>query len=194
MPNWCYTDYVVTGPKEQVQRLKETMRRLEAMPTPGLVENGFGSTWLGNLVTELGEDWNKIYCRGTWDSVEEWDENVLFFMTETAWGEMDEVRHLIERKFPGIKIYFQAEEMGMCVFETNDRDHDYFSAGYYLWIEDDDDPDGDLYDSLEEVIDKVTEITKCEDLHTFADCKNALERHFEDSEICYTCMPITYVD
>ena len=56
MPNWCSTSYVVTGDKNEVRDLYEKMRSLEEREKP-LVENDFGVTWLGNLVTLLGRSW-----------------------------------------------------------------------------------------------------------------------------------------
>lgn len=38
MPNWCYTNYAAEGPKEQLQKLYDTMVSLAAMPTRGLLD------------------------------------------------------------------------------------------------------------------------------------------------------------
>lgn len=65
MPNWCYSQYHATGDKEQLDKLHSIMSELENMKSSGLHENGFGSTWLGNLVVKLSGDWKKIYCRGS---------------------------------------------------------------------------------------------------------------------------------
>ena len=47
-------------PKDKVRKLYHMMKNLEEMKEP-LLENGFGSTWYGNLVHILGENWQKIY-------------------------------------------------------------------------------------------------------------------------------------
>lgn len=44
MPNWAYTQYIATGDKEQLKKLHSVMTELEDMKSPGLHENGFGST------------------------------------------------------------------------------------------------------------------------------------------------------
>lgn len=194
MPNWCFTEYVATGPKEQLQRLKEIFLRLEAMPSPGLVENGFGSTWLGNLVAELGEDYTKVYCRGTWEEINPDQEDELCFTTVTAWAEMKDVRLLIERKFPEVKLYFISEELGCGIFETNDSEHSYFDSEYYLWIDGDDDCDGNYYVSLEEVVDKISALTNNNGLESYEDCKSALEVYCESHDLGYSFIPISYVD
>ena len=63
MPNWCWTSYIAVGDKQEIRDLYKKMKSLEE-GEKSLVENGFGKTWLGNLVTILDGDWNNISCRG----------------------------------------------------------------------------------------------------------------------------------
>ena len=84
MPNWCNTSLVFEGDKQEIKTLYQTMKRLERRKTP-LVENGFGTNWLGCLVEALGGHWKETYCRGTWFSLE-CQGNILRMETETAWG------------------------------------------------------------------------------------------------------------
>jgi len=84
MPNWCNTSLVFKGDKQEIKTLYQTMKRLERRKTP-LVENDFGSNWLGCLVEALGGQWKETYCRGTWFSLE-CRGNILRMETETAWG------------------------------------------------------------------------------------------------------------
>ena len=69
------------------------MNRLAQMKEP-LKPNGFGTTWLGNLVEDLGVDFNKVQCRGSRDGLE-LDGGVLRFLTATAWYRCTEVEDLI---------------------------------------------------------------------------------------------------
>ena len=41
----------------------------------------------------------------------------------TAWGEQEGVRRIIEEKLPSIKVYFQEEEPGCGLFATNSFEH-----------------------------------------------------------------------
>ena len=66
MPNWCSTAYAIEGNATELKKLYELMKDLEKRQKPS-VKNGFGTTWLGCLVEALGESWEKIYCRGTWE-------------------------------------------------------------------------------------------------------------------------------
>ena len=125
MPNWCNTEYIATGPKQDLRDLHDKIKELETMEK-SLVDNGFGNTWLGNLVTILGGDWEKVYCRGEW-TYAEWDDDNLRISTWTAWVEMKEVRQLIEQYYDNrIKIFFISEESGCGYYYTNDTEGKYF--------------------------------------------------------------------
>ena len=77
MPNWCVTNYVVEGKKEELDDLYQKMKGLQGMEQP-LVENGFGQTWLGCLVQSLGADPEDVGCRGNWDELERRDDTLRF--------------------------------------------------------------------------------------------------------------------
>lgn len=136
MPNWCYTSYRIVGKAEEVNELYAKIQQLQNMEKP-LLENGFGNLWLGCLVTILGGDWEKVYCRG---SIADFslDDGILSIETETAWGEMDEVRYFIEKVYPSLKIYYYEEEPGCEIYQTNDKHGHFFSERYIF-----DDQDGE---------------------------------------------------
>lgn len=159
------------------------MSDLEAMKNPGLHENGFGSTWLGNLVIKLGGDWEKIYCRGHWYNLELEDDGTISFTVESAWAEPNEVRAFIKTIFPGIQLYYQSEESGMCIYQTNDDTGKYFPEQYYLWLED----SGSMYhNTLNELIKDVAEVTGAKNLQTLDSCLEALESYSEKhNNICF---------
>lgn len=130
MPNWCSSAYVIEGNAKEIKSLYELMQCLENREKPS-VENGFGTTWLGCLVDALGEDWHTVHCRGSWSCLE-MDGKVLKFFTETAWSPCNETFDLVMKKFPSLHYYFQAEEPGMEIYETNDEDGTYFPDRYFL--------------------------------------------------------------
>ena len=104
MPNWAICEYRLVSETSEVKDLYERMKKLQEMKEP-LKPNGFGTTWLGNLVEDLGVDFNKVQCRGSWDNLD-LDGNVLSFYTETAWYRCTEVEDLIKEKYPTIDISF----------------------------------------------------------------------------------------
>lgn len=122
MANYCSTDVIVTGKRDSLVVLKTIMEKCEEK---GKLENGWGNTWLGNLVDAFGEDWQKIPCRGTWDVCEDETEYLRFY-TESAWAPTTELFKMIERHLPDLKIYYSAEEPGCCIYETNDVEGKYF--------------------------------------------------------------------
>ena len=74
MPNWCYNQEVIAGPKEQVKPLYDNLVKwIHDDVTP----NSFNNGWLGNIVWHAGleEDINtatwKHHCRG--ELVDEFD-------------------------------------------------------------------------------------------------------------------------
>ena len=142
MPNWAYTTYKIKGSESEVAALHKTIQNL-GQREESLLPNGFGKLWLGNLVHVLGGEWEKIYCRGhiLEDTLK---KGILSINTETAWGEMSDVRHFIQTVYSSLEIYFQTEEPGMCIFQTNDHTGEYFpekwlpdyndeANGLYLW-------------------------------------------------------------
>lgn len=192
MPNWAYTQYHAVGDKEQLKKLHSIMDELECMKDPGLHENSFGSTWLGNLVIKLGGDWEKTYCRGYWDNLLLHDDGTVSFSVESAWGELNEVREFIEKKFPGVKLYFQCEESGNGVYETNDDTGEYFPERYYLWVED---SETQYHETLEGLINDVENITGSKNLKTLDSCRKALESYSrKNHDLCYTLEEFSLVD
>ena len=195
MPNRCYTSYAVEGPKEQLQKLSDLMNHVASMPRPGLVENVFGSSWLGNLVSALGVDplsQPDLRCRGEYYNVDLNQSGYLTFDTMTAWCEADGTRHLIEEKFPGVHLYFISEEFGCNYWETNDVEGKYFSERYYFRAENfDDENDGNYYDTLPELIEAVKKATGVKGLQTFEDCDEALQEH-EDGDCAYALYRVSF--
>ena len=131
MPNWCYASYVIEGKKKEIDEFEEMMTRLNSMEQPA-VENGFGTSWLGCIVHELGEDWNTVRCRGSWSELERVGENTVKLNTETAWSPCNETFDLICKKFPSLKYYYSSEEPNMCEYWTNDKEGKYFKDRFYI--------------------------------------------------------------
>ena len=82
MPNWCETRYVLhSSDNQELNDLYERMKRLQEMKEP-LKPNGFGTAWLGNLVEDLGVEYGKVSCRGSWDGLS-LEGEFLRFWTES---------------------------------------------------------------------------------------------------------------
>ena len=150
MPNWCSTRYVCCGDPEEIQGLYDRMTRLAEMKEP-LNPNGFGTTWLGNLVEDLGVDFHSVQCRGSWDGPF-MHGDTMSFSTETAWYRCTEVEDLIKEKYPSVQIYFICEEPGMAIYEKNSSEH--FPEDYVINYE-----GGDVYYLCEEeALEELSEV------------------------------------
>ncbi len=134
MPNWCSTSYVISGPKNDVRSLYDRMKRLQNRKE-SLLPNGFGKTWLGNLVSRLDTDWHTAYCRGDWSNLR-MKGGDLHFDTQTAWSRCDEVEDVIRDKYPDLEIIFLSEELGNDIFETNDATGEIFPERVIIDTED----------------------------------------------------------
>ena len=135
MPNWCNTQYVIVGDEKELEELKSVLDRMNERDCPK-VSNDFGHMWLGELVTELGFDWNERRCRGI---IMDYGlkDGILFMDQETAWCEQEGVRESIEERFPSLTVYFLEEELGCGIFRTNDAAGDIFADRYLLVSETD---------------------------------------------------------
>lgn len=131
MPNWCFTNYVITGDEAEVSDLYE---KLSSLPErEDVVENDFGKLWLGNVVGLFGGDYEKIYCRGSISGdIERHNPTEIHFITETAWSDMSEVWDFVLKQYPSLKYYYQAEESGCCYYATNDAEGKYFPERYIV--------------------------------------------------------------
>ncbi|EOA56476.1 hypothetical protein HMPREF1214_03297 [Bacteroides sp. HPS0048] len=131
MPNWCFTNYMFEGNKEEIKDLYDKLKSLEEMEKP-LVENGFGTRWLGCVVSLFGGNWEEINCRGDFMNLELLDDNTIQLHTETAWGDMPEVWNFVLEKYESVIYYFYAEETGVCYYATNDSEGKYFPERFIV--------------------------------------------------------------
>lgn len=75
-------------------------------------------------MNRLGGNWEQYPYRGDVTNYSLENETTLMIWQNTAWGEQEGVRKIIEEKFRSIKEYFQEEEEPGCVlFATNSFEH-----------------------------------------------------------------------
>ena len=153
MPNWCFTQYAITGERREVRSLYNKMKRLQQRKTP-LLPNGFGVTWLGCLVKSLGSAPEAVYCRGHWFNLSLDEDGTPRFDTEHAWSRPSEVEELTRSRYPSLSIYFLEEELGMEIFQTNDKDGTFFQETVIL----DDESDGMEYFTMADALKRISEL------------------------------------
>lgn len=142
----------IVGDRREMRSLYGKMLRLQNRKKP-LVENGFyyPKRWLGNLVVRLGTDWHEVDCRGTWDDLKMTHKS-LYFFTETAWQAPFDVLRLIQKKYPGLEMFFSAVGDGWDSYLTNDKDGRFFTSRYELDMP----PENDYYDTIDEVAERIS--------------------------------------
>ena len=140
MPKWAFVDYKIKGKKEHLKDLKSILEKMSNEDDKSFtVKNDFGNCWLGNLVTSLGGDWNKVPCRGQLNDYyvsEDDDGNIrmLQLILEVAWSEDIELRDFIKSHYNNeIEIYYYQEEPGCEVYQTNSFEE--FPTRYILELE-----------------------------------------------------------
>ena len=129
MSNPAFMSVCFEGERRELRSLYGKMKRLQEREKP-LVENVFfyPTRWLGNLVTRLGADWLEVSCRGSWSYLEL------------------KKSHLIQKCYPSLSFYFEAEGDGWDTYLTNDAEGKYFSSRYIVDCE----PDIEYFDTIEE--------------------------------------------
>lgn len=124
MPNWCSTYIEIKN--ENKDELKKLHDLLDEWTSKNYMDNGFGTTWLGNIVLGSGigtvdtDNETDVECRGWLEYMQLYD-NTLTLQTETAWSpKLKMWKLLCEKYLPNSKIIYNAEEIGMELFCTND--------------------------------------------------------------------------
>ena len=130
MANQSDVVYKCIGDPKEVRSLYKIINANDKRKT-SRVKNGFGTLWIGNIIDALGEDWEKLRCRGEIIGYHI-ENNLLTIYQSTAWCEQEGFRECIEKKFPSIKVYYREEEPGCDVYYTNDADKNYFPERYLL--------------------------------------------------------------
>lgn len=180
MPNWCNTIYKCVGEPSEVKKLKSLLKYMEKRKT-SILPNDFGKMWLGNLVHKLCGNWEELRRRGKITDYS-LDGNVLTINQQTAWCEQEGVRDIIEKVYPSIKVYYQKQESGCEVFNTNDAFGEYFPERYFL----DSYEDWEYFETLDDAAKCVSKIIG-HDVEPSVDAidkalDNYVEEHEENNE------------
>ena len=189
MANQSDVVYKCIGDPKEVRSLYKIINANDKRKT-SRVKNGFGTLWIGNIIDALGEDWEKLRCRGEIIGYHI-ENNLLTIYQSTAWCEQEGFRECIEKKFPSIKVYYREEEPGCDVYYTNDADRNYFPERYLL--NNNDEP---LYfNTIEEAAEYVSGIVNQKVEANMTAIEKALDNYEEAREdVFYSFHQIQVVD
>lgn len=139
MPNWCSTEMVIAGPKEEIQNVHVLINHWMDKAYEDKT-NKRHYRWLGYIVegAALALD-GEFYasrgwltdmdmpCKGDNDT---WELNISY---ESAWTPCSELWDAMVKKYaPHCDVYWYAEETGCEVFLTNDKNQKYFDFDYVI--------------------------------------------------------------
>ena len=176
MANTCFTVYKCVGKREQLDELAEALHKIIDLGM-SVVENKWGKTWLGWLVSALYGNADAYTLRGKICDYN-YDGEVLTITQETEWEEQRGLRIFLKERFPKIDIYYKDEEPGTEVFVTNDAEGRFFPFRYLLEAND----DMLYFHSLEEAAKAVTEIVGHKVAAEEEKIDDALDDYMEEHE------------
>ena len=144
MPNWCFTQMIFHGEKEEI---KDFHSKIKEWTSKNYQENGFGVNWLGNVLHGAGlghridSTTDHLSCRGdiTYlgdvDVFKDSNEATFNLDTDTAWCPMTLMWSEVikSQNYNSIGFSYSAEEPGYEIYEIYDPYGD-FSDKYYIDI------------------------------------------------------------
>lgn len=136
MANDCYSQVIVVANEPEIKELKNTLDKLYNAAEP-IIQNGYSNLFLGCVLYAMGaEDWNSYHYRGEIISYEIINGNLQLEIV-SAWSFPTDAINYITEKYDAC-YYYIAEEFGCGIFETNDREREYFKD-IACWMSDDED-------------------------------------------------------
>ena len=150
MPNWCCTDYIIEGKKDNLDKIYEAIQNHS-------VKEGSNEDWEGNILETLGIDYTNHFIRGLIEDSNLSDDSISIYAME-AWARTD-FAELLMSKFPDIEIYWKAEEPGLAIYETNDSKGKYFPDRYYIEVAKNDDYNSEYFETKEDAYNWIKEMT-----------------------------------
>lgn len=142
MPNWCYTQIIFHGSKNEIE---DFHNKIHDWTSREYVKTDFDVNWLGNILHGAGlgdridAKTNCIRCRGSISYIENVevfsDVDATFYVnTETAWAPMIkmwlETIKILDYKTIGFS--YLAEEPGAELYQIYDPYGDFESVKYYV--------------------------------------------------------------
>lgn len=148
MPNWCHTNYTVTGLHSDLKRFYNVLTEATSGKWNDKIKTDFKDWWLGNVYAELGmftpeqlmnnEIPEELSCRGEFDEEPVFDEKrFVDFGTSTAWGPCTGMwKKIFNDYFPRLNFVYVAEEPGTAVYINSDKNRRFYPVEWVLCCSD----------------------------------------------------------
>lgn len=125
MANECYTIYKVTGNTNQVNDLYAKMKNI--------TQKHDSSIWANDFFSAINNSNNFMYARCRIYDDFEIENNVLTFITTSAWNRCNDIEYYIKEAYPLLDVYFFEQDACGGLFRTNDVSSKFFSERYLLY-------------------------------------------------------------
>jgi hypothetical protein len=132
MPNWCNTEYILQGKKENLQEIAEKINSTVMCPVKP--EDRIYGTFqtVGRLFGKSIGDYDaRSDIQQAELNTDSSGEIYLQTWTTTAWKPDHSLIDLLCEKF-GLHYLYYTEEAGNCIYETNDRNGKFFPDRYIV--------------------------------------------------------------
>lgn len=165
MPNWCDTTYAFIGSEAD---LDDFEARINEYTARDFRENGYGTSWLGNVIHGFGHNETEIGCRGWIEDIQRESSTHLQICTQTAWTELVAMWDIIchHNYDDRISYVYRAEEPSNGHFINTDSSGEYFPEKYLIdaYLEDYEDLDivewYDYYETTDGVLNDASRFLK----------------------------------
>lgn len=176
MANSCMVTYKCVGDEKDIASFHDVLKKMQDKKREIKIQRGwvYAPVPLCELVRELGGDANGLKCRGEVTSYCLDEDGGLEIDQETAWCEQEDVRHLIEKVYESMKVYYVAEEPGCDVYLTNDEEGRFFPYRYFL---DSAQGNEEYFETIEDAAKYVSNIVGSEVEPTFEAVDAAVESY-----------------
>lgn len=181
MANWASTSYRIEGKQEDLKTLNELINEFMDGKRP-VMEDNASKDWEGNVALELGENTKGYYLRGFIQTCE-LEDDVLSIEAEEAWGATD-FRHILEKHFEGMKVYFIVEEEGGEVYATNDKEGRFFDYRFLVDSCVDGADEWEYFDTKEQALSYVARRMRVETV-TLEEIDKWNDDHYEGDDYIY---------
>lgn len=192
MPNWCLTDYVIEGPKNDLEIINKAICDCIDGKLP--VAEKSSQEWQGNVLQALRIPVLQMkgrLCgsmRGFFYEKPHWEDDYLTFSCEEAWARTN-FAEALQIRFKDISVYWYAEVTGCELYSTNDDLGKHFPERFAVEVCINDNCENEYFCEKEELFKWLREYWKL-DISSDED----IEKWNEENEDCENYIYVHEID
>lgn len=175
MANICTTTYIITGNDDEMKKLADLLKK-HYFDEDGMAKMRYPD--ISEAFSELTGEEDDSYGGVNYVDIDYKASGKIVLDIDTKWSRNDRIEQTINEYFPGLAVYFESEEFGCGIFETNDCSGTYFPRPYYYISSFDDD---EYCEGDEELISKTNEFFDTK-FKSIDECLEFYEKHQNDEK------------